>query len=55
VVGYLYRIARIYVLASLLTLILGLIITELLHLFSNPWISRRSRSAIERGRIASCR
>jgi hypothetical protein len=27
------------VLASLLTLILGLIITELLHLFSKPWIS----------------
>lgn len=39
VVGYLYRITRIYVLASLLTLILGLIITELLHLFSKPWIS----------------
>jgi hypothetical protein len=34
VVGYLYRITRIYVLASLLTLILGLIITQLLHLFS---------------------
>jgi hypothetical protein len=27
------------VLASLLTLILGLIITQLLHLFSKPWIS----------------
>jgi hypothetical protein len=26
-------------LASLLTLILGLIITQLLHLFSKPWIS----------------
>lgn len=39
VVGYLYRITRIYVLASLLTLIFGLIITELLHLFSKPWIS----------------
>jgi len=39
VVGYLYRITRIYVLASLLTLILGLIITQLLHLFSKPWIS----------------
>ena len=35
VVGYLYRITRIYVLA-LLTLILGLIITQLLHLFSKP-------------------
>ncbi|HET6186558.1 MAG TPA: hypothetical protein VFE59_06120 [Trebonia sp.] len=39
VVGYLYRITRIYVLASLLTLILGLIITQLLHLFGKPWIS----------------
>jgi hypothetical protein len=39
VVSYLYRITRIYVLASLLTLILGLIITQLLHLFSKPWIS----------------
>ncbi|MFY9851485.1 MAG: DUF2269 family protein [Trebonia sp.] len=39
VVGYLYRITRIYVLASLLTLILCLIITQLLHLFSKPWIS----------------
>ena len=39
VVGYLYRITRIYVPALLLTLILGLIITELLHLFSKPWIS----------------
>jgi len=39
VVGYLYRITRIYVLASLLTLIFGLIIAELLHLFSKPWIS----------------
>jgi hypothetical protein len=33
-VGYLYRITRIYVLASLLTLICGLIITQLRHLFS---------------------
>lgn len=39
VVGYLYRITRIYALASLLALILGLIITQLLHLFSKPWIS----------------
>jgi hypothetical protein len=38
-VGYLYRITRIYVLVSLLTLILGLIITQLPHLFSKPWIS----------------
>jgi hypothetical protein len=30
-VGYLYRITRIYVLVSLLTLILGLIITQLPH------------------------
>lgn len=39
VVGYLYRITRIYALASLLALILGLVITQLLHLFSKPWIS----------------
>src|SRR5215472_4265892 len=39
VVGYLYRITRIYALGSLLTLIFGLIITQLLHDFDKPWIS----------------
>ena len=39
VVGYLYRITRIYALGSLLTLIFGLIITQLLHDFNKPWIS----------------
>jgi uncharacterized membrane protein len=39
VVGYLYRITRIYAIASLLTLIFGLVITELLHYFSKPWVS----------------
>jgi hypothetical protein len=39
VVGYLYRITRIYAIASLLTLIFGLIITDLLHDFSKPYIS----------------
>lgn len=39
VVGYLYRITRIYAVASLLTLIFGLIITDLLHDFSKPFIS----------------
>lgn len=39
VVGYLYRITRIYAVASLLTLIFGLIITQLLHDFSKPWVS----------------
>lgn len=39
VVGYLYRITRIYTVASLLTLIFGLIITDLLHDFSKPYIS----------------
>jgi len=39
VVGYLYRITRIYAVASLLTLIFGLIITDLLHDFSKPYIS----------------
>ena len=39
VVGYLYRITRIYTVASLLTLVFGLIITDLLHDFSKPYIS----------------
>ena len=39
VVGYLYRITRIYAVASLLTLIFGLIITDLLHDLSKPYIS----------------
>jgi MFS family permease len=39
VVGYLYRITRIYAAGSLLTLIFGLIITQLLHDFSKPWVS----------------
>jgi len=39
VVGYLYRITRIYAVGSLLTLIFGLIITQLLHDFSKPWVS----------------
>ncbi len=39
VVGYLYRITGIYAVASLLTLIFGLIITQLLHDFSKPWVS----------------
>lgn len=39
VVSYLYRITRIYTVASLLTLIFGLIITQLLHDFSKPWVS----------------
>jgi len=39
VVGYLYRITRIYAIASLLTLIFGLIVTDLLHDFNKPYIS----------------
>ena len=39
VVGYLYRITRIYAVGSLLTLIFGLIITQLLHDFNKPWVS----------------
>jgi len=39
VVGYLYRITRIYAVASLLTLVFGLIITQMLHDFSKPWVS----------------
>lgn len=39
VVGYLYRITRIYAIASVLTLIFGLITTDLLHEFNKPYIS----------------
>jgi hypothetical protein len=39
VVGYLYRITRIYAVGSLLTLIFGLVITQMLHDFSKPWVS----------------
>ena len=39
VVGYLYRITRIYAVGSLLTLIFGLIIAQLLHDFNKPWVS----------------
>ena len=39
VVGYLCRVTEIYTIASLLVLIFGLIITQLLHDFSKPWIS----------------
>ena len=39
VVGYLYRITRIYAVGSLLTLIFGLIITQMLHDFNKPWVS----------------
>lgn len=46
VVGYLYRITRIYILAPLETLILGLIITQLLHLSA---IMRDKRKTIANG------
>jgi hypothetical protein len=39
VVGYLYRVTRIYTLASLLILVFGLILADLLHDFSKPWLS----------------
>ncbi|HEY7265108.1 MAG TPA: hypothetical protein VH589_26955 [Trebonia sp.] len=39
VVGYLYRITRIYAIASLLTLIFGLVVTDVLHDFNKPYIS----------------
>lgn len=39
VVGYLYRVTRLYAAASLLTLIFGLIVTDLLHDFGKAWIS----------------
>jgi Predicted integral membrane protein (DUF2269) len=39
VVGYLYRVTRIYAVGSLLALIFGLVMAQLLHVFSKPWIS----------------
>jgi hypothetical protein len=39
VVGYLYRITRIYAAGTLLVLIFGLIMAQLAHDFSRPWIS----------------
>ncbi len=39
VVGYLYRITRIYAVGSLLTLIFGLVTAQLLHDLSKPWVS----------------
>jgi Predicted integral membrane protein (DUF2269) len=39
VLGYLCRITEIYAAGSLLVLIFGLIITQLLHDFSKPWVS----------------
>ncbi len=39
VVGYLVRITEIYTIASVLVLVFGLILTQLLHEFSKPWVS----------------
>jgi MFS family permease len=39
VVGFLFRTTRIYSFAALLTLIFGLILTEMTHKFSQWWIS----------------
>jgi Ca2+/Na+ antiporter len=39
VVGYLYRITRIYAAGTLLVLVFGLIMAQLAHDFSRPWIS----------------
>jgi Predicted integral membrane protein (DUF2269) len=39
VVGYLCRVTEIYAIGSLLVLIFGIIITQLLHDFSKPWVS----------------
>ena len=39
VVGYLFRTTRMYSIASLLTLIFGLILTGMTHKFSQWWIS----------------
>lgn len=39
VVGYLVRITEIYTIGSALVLIFGLILTQMLHDFSKPWVS----------------
>jgi Predicted integral membrane protein (DUF2269) len=39
VLGYLCRVTEIYAIGSLLVLLFGLIITQLLHDFSKPWVS----------------
>ena len=39
VVGYLVRITEIYTVGSALALIFGLILTQMLHDFSKPWVS----------------
>jgi Predicted integral membrane protein (DUF2269) len=39
VVGFLLRTTRIYTFASLLTLVFGLVLTEMTHKFSQWWIS----------------
>jgi len=39
VVGYLRRVTASYAIGSLLVLVFGLIITQLLHDFSKPWVS----------------
>jgi hypothetical protein len=39
VVGYLCRVTEIYTIASVLVLIFGLILTQLLREFSKPWVS----------------
>jgi hypothetical protein len=39
VVGYLCRVTEIYAIASVLVLIFGLILTQLLREFSKPWVS----------------
>jgi Ca2+/Na+ antiporter len=39
VLGYLYRVTRIYAVGSLLALIFGLVLAQLLDVFSKPWIS----------------
>ena len=39
VVGYLCRVTEIYTIASVLVLVFGLILTQLLREFSKPWVS----------------
>jgi hypothetical protein len=39
VVGYLCRVTEIYTMASVLVLVFGLILTQLLREFSKPWVS----------------
>jgi Ca2+/Na+ antiporter len=39
VVGYLYRVTRLYTIVSILVLIFGIILADMLNVLSKPWLS----------------